>query len=426
MAQTGNTPISLYYSATTGNTPTAGNLGNGELAINTADGILFYKNPAGTVVPLSSSGGNLSWQAVQTSNFTASAGNGYYVNTTSAAITVTLPASPTAGQSIALVDFAGTFATNNLIINPNGNKFLGATANKKLTTNREAIAIVYVDATQGWLIFDGFNASIPAPTTISATYLVVAGGGGGGQGYSGGAGAGGLLTGTASLTPGSVYTVTVGGGGTGGSSVNGGNGSNSVLSGSGITTVTSIGGGGGSGGNQNGASGGSGGGGGGPNGTPGSGTAGQGNSGGTISGTQNAPGGGGAGAAGGNSSGTTSGNGGVGIASSITGSSVYYAGGGGGGGYQPFGNPAGTGGNGGGGDGGYPNGSAGSAGGTNTGGGGGGGSGNGGYGGVGGSGVVILSVPTSSYSGTTTGSPTVTTSGGNTIIKFTASGSYTA
>jgi hypothetical protein len=47
-------------------------------------------------------------------------------------------------------------------------------------------------------------------------------------------------------------------------------------------------------------------------------------------------------------------------------------------------------------------------------------------GGSGGSGVVILSVPTIAYSGITTGSPTVTTSGSNTIIKFTSSGSYTA
>jgi hypothetical protein len=58
----------------------------------------------------------------------------------------------------------------------------------------------------------------------------------------------------------------------------------------------------------------------------------------------------------------------------------------------------------------------------NTGDGGGGGDVAGGYGA---SGVVILSVPTANYSGTTTGSPTVTTSGSNTIIKFTASGSYT-
>ena len=49
-----------------------------------------------------------------------------------------------------------------------------------------------------------------------------------------------------------------------------------------------------------------------------------------------------------------------------------------------------------------------------------------GNGGAGGSGVVILSIPTSSYSGTTTGSPTITTSGANTIIKFTGSGTYTA
>jgi hypothetical protein len=67
---------------------------------------------------------------------------------------------------------------------------------------------------------------------------------------------------------------------------------------------------------------------------------------------------------------------------------------------------------------------------ANTGGGGGGGGTNAGGsdgGRNGGSGVVILSVPTASYSGTTTGSPTITTSGANTIIKFTgATGSYTA
>jgi hypothetical protein len=67
---------------------------------------------------------------------------------------------------------------------------------------------------------------------------------------------------------------------------------------------------------------------------------------------------------------------------------------------------------------------------ANTGGGGGGGAGQSGVGSsvasAGGSGVVILSVPTALYSGTTTGSPTVTTSGSNTIIKFNASGSYTA
>jgi hypothetical protein len=49
---------------------------------------------------------------------------------------------------------------------------------------------------------------------------------------------------------------------------------------------------------------------------------------------------------------------------------------------------------------------------------------NGGTGATGGSGVVILSIPTVSYTGTVTGSPTITTSGSNTIVKFTTSGSY--
>ena len=59
-----------------------------------------------------SGSGVLVW-SVQTTNFTAVAGNGYYVNTTSAAITVTLPATPSAGNQIALVDYAGTFDTKN-------------------------------------------------------------------------------------------------------------------------------------------------------------------------------------------------------------------------------------------------------------------------------------------------------------------------
>jgi hypothetical protein len=54
MAQTGYTPISIYYSATSTNVPTAGNLVAGELAINTADGKLFYKDSAGVVQTIAS------------------------------------------------------------------------------------------------------------------------------------------------------------------------------------------------------------------------------------------------------------------------------------------------------------------------------------------------------------------------------------
>jgi len=252
-------------------------------------------------------------------------------------------------------------------------------------------------------------------------YLVVAGGGGGGAGQggvgaAGGGGAGGLRTASGfSVSPGSVVTVTVGAGG-----ANSTAGNNSVFS-----TITSTGGGRGGGASGAATTGGSGGGGRGNSGAGAAGTAGQGTSGASSGGSYGGCGGGGASVAGTANSGYSGGAGGSGTASSITGSSVTY--GGGGGGAANDNNSAGAAGAGGGGVGGVNTG-AGNPGTANTGGGGGGGgqgSGIGGAGGAGGSGVVIISVPTANYSGTTTGSPTVTTSGSNTILKFTASGTYT-
>jgi hypothetical protein len=254
----------------------------------------------------------------------------------------------------------------------------------------------------------------------SIDYLVIAGGGSGNNGIGGGGGAGGYRTGAKVTALAQTYTVTVGAGG-------GGVGTDSVFS-----SITSSGGGGGGPGNSPGIAGGSGSGGhrlnsaGGAGNTPAT-TPSQGNNGGTAN-DYSSGGGGGASAVGGNSGGGVSGNGGVGgagSASSITGSSVTRAGGGGGGAYLGTG---GTGGSGGGGNGGGDGGGTATAGSVNTGGGGGGGSDGGGVnaGKAGGSGVVILSMPTSNYSGTTTGSPTVTTSGANTILTYTSSGSYTS
>jgi hypothetical protein len=286
--------------------------------------------------------------------------------------------------------------------------------------------------------YEIYNGTAWLPLSIgnynySASYLIVAGGAGGGAFFSGGGGgAGGLLTGTTTLTIGTTYSFVVGAGGAGGSPVGNGQGASGNNS-TGFSLTTIAGGGGGTTNIFNGLSGGSGGGGGGDAiSTPGAGTSGQGNAGGTggfNSGNYPGGGGGGAGAVGQNApNNTTSGNGGVGLSSSITGSSVFYAGGGGA--STQSGGTGGTGGNGGGGNGapltGSVNGASGTA---NTGGGGGGGGYNspsGGTGGNGGSGVVIVSVPTSNYTGTTSGSPTVTTSGSNTIMTFTSSGSYTA
>jgi hypothetical protein len=246
----------------------------------------------------------LNWQTVKTSGFTAIAGEGYFCNTTSAAFTVTLPASATRGDTIALKDYAGTFATNNLTIARNGHNIQGVANNSLISTNRASVVLVYVDNTRGWEFVTESNvADLQAATFISATggtittsgnfkihtftgdgsfvvsqvgnpvgggsnvdYLVVAGGGGGapGQGWgnanSGGGGAGGFREGrvlpapqsyTASplVAPGGLpvsvttYPVTVGGGGPGGSSCTAGGVPSSNGSNSIFSTITSTGGG---------------------------------------------------------------------------------------------------------------------------------------------------------------------------------------
>ena len=300
----------------------------------------------------------------------------------------------------------------------------GTTAQRNGTPlNGELRYNTTTNALEAWSGVAWVNLTI---SNYSASYLIVAGGGSGGASTyasgsgagGGGGGAGGMRTGTATLTIGTSYTITIGAGGAavGGTANNyfQGNPGND----SSAFSLTSTGGGYGGSPGYYGGGGGSGGGGGylytGGTGTSGQGTAGGAGQGGTPPYT----GGGGGGAT---QAGNTGGQGvgGNGTASSITGSSVTYAGGGG---ANDFIGSAYAGGSGGGGAGG----ANGTNGGTNL-GGGGGGAGGGTYtSGAGGSGVVIFSIPTANYTGTTTGSPTITTSGSLTILKYTSSGTYTA
>ena len=224
--------------------------------------------------------GTVNWDTTaKTAAFTAVSGRGYFVNTTSGAITVTLPASPSAGDIVAVADYAGTAGTSNITLNRNGSNFEGGTTNGGIATNRQTATVVYVDATQGWVVVSSNDASFQLPTYISATggtvttsgnfkihtftgpgtfcvssvgnplgsttvdYLVVAGGGGGGAGSSGsiyaggGGGAGGYressgaASGCYTASPlgcgvsalpvtAQGYPITVGGGGTGACATN--------------------------------------------------------------------------------------------------------------------------------------------------------------------------------------------------------------
>jgi hypothetical protein len=235
----------------------------------------------------------VNWQAVVVADgstgLTAVAGRGYFIDTTSGTITVTLPTSPNVGDVVVLKDYARKWATNNVTIA--STTLDGATNNPSFSTNGQTVTLIYMDNTRGWSLINEDTTTGLGAEFISATggtvltsgdfkthvftgdgcfvvatagnavgsnsveYVVVAGGGGAGRGCSspnckggGGGGAGGFRnnypspTSTGLSVSAQTYPITVGGGGNG-SSLNankGTSGSNSVFS-----TITSAGGGGG-------------------------------------------------------------------------------------------------------------------------------------------------------------------------------------
>jgi hypothetical protein len=245
--------------------------------------------------------GTVDWQtSIKTGDFTAVSGEGYFVNTASGAVTMTLPSSPSVGDIVAVKDYANTFDTNNLTIARNGQPIAGENINAVISVEGQALLIVYGDATKGWqAVSAATEADLPKPNFITATggtittsgnckihtftgpgtftvteaascsadndisYMIVAGGGGGGGVCGGGGGgAGGFREVKSPTTPYTAspkdgypsspnrvtvtaqsYPIVVGGGGTAGqppNNVPGGNGSNSSALG-----FTSTGGGGG-------------------------------------------------------------------------------------------------------------------------------------------------------------------------------------
>ena len=132
-------------SAVTTNTIWALPLGDG-----TADQVL--KTDGSGTLSFATVSGGAAWQAVQTTNFTVTAKAGYFVNTTTAAITATLPASPTLGDFVSFIDYAGTFETNNLTIARNGKNIQGLAEDLTVNQERAGLTLVFTDNTQGWLL----------------------------------------------------------------------------------------------------------------------------------------------------------------------------------------------------------------------------------------------------------------------------------
>ena len=112
----------------------------------------FLKTNGSGVLSFAAVSGGTSWQAVKTGNFAAAAGEGYFIDTTSTAITMTLPSSPSIGDEVVFIDYAGTFDTNNMTVGRNSQKIQGTAANLTVSTERAGNTLVYTDATQGWLL----------------------------------------------------------------------------------------------------------------------------------------------------------------------------------------------------------------------------------------------------------------------------------
>ena len=219
--------------------------------------------------------GTVDWVTTpKTTGFTAVSGNGYFCNTTSGGFTVTLPASPSAGDIVAVSDYAKTFDSNNLTLGRNSEKIGGVAEDAIVSTEGVAVTLIYIDSTKGWIVTDsGLQSYALGPVFLTATggtiatvctnykthtftgpgtfcvscagntagsnsvdYIIVAGGGGGAGGTDRGAagGAGGFkgssgtisgcyaagcapLVGPVGANPVSVqgYAIVIGGGGAG-------------------------------------------------------------------------------------------------------------------------------------------------------------------------------------------------------------------
>jgi hypothetical protein len=243
----------------------------GAIAIGTCGQVLTsdgtsasFQDPAG--------GGAVSWQtgSIKTANFTAVAGEGYFANTSGGAFTMTLPASPSAGDIVAVKDYSQNFNSNNLTVARNSSNIDGNANDVTLDNTAESITFIYVDGTQGWKVINNSTKDF-APAYVTATggtitccgdykihtftgpgafcvtnvgnslgndkisYMIVAGGGGGGSTNStddgAGGGAGGYREGKDACDPYSTdgctathmtlgttgsYPVVVGSGGAGG------------------------------------------------------------------------------------------------------------------------------------------------------------------------------------------------------------------
>ena len=143
------------------------------LPLGTANQVLKV-NSGATAVEFGE-GGGIDDYTVITSSQTATNGARIAADTTASAFTVTLPASPANGDTVSILDYAGTFDTNNLTIARNGSNIESLAENMDANIEDAAFSLVYVGAVVGWKVVPYFGAKTnlasagPIGSTIPST-----------------------------------------------------------------------------------------------------------------------------------------------------------------------------------------------------------------------------------------------------------------
>ena len=151
-------------------------LDTSKITTGTFDAARINNSSLSNITALPSGVGGTAWQSVVTaSTLSAVAGRGYWIDTTSNACTVTLPASASNGDTIVLADYARKWGTNAVTINTNSLKFQGNTSpNPVYNTDGQSVTLIYSGATQGWIPTIDDDVTLETPQSYSADFLVIA------------------------------------------------------------------------------------------------------------------------------------------------------------------------------------------------------------------------------------------------------------
>ena len=167
MAQAGFTPIQLYRSATAAAAPSSGNLADGELAINTLDEKLYFKNSSGTVKVIASTvGGGLTY-TFTTTPVTLTTLQGVLTDTSGGAFTVTLPATPSTGAQVVVADAGANWGTNNLTVGRNGSTIGGLAQDLVCDISGANVQLIYDGTT--WEVYAQIGGNGGSVVTLADT-----------------------------------------------------------------------------------------------------------------------------------------------------------------------------------------------------------------------------------------------------------------